>query len=171
MPPRPAKPADILMLARIHAAAWKETYTGLLPTAEIMRACNPIARQVQWARTLANNDNRTFVLDDLGFACIGPQRDATLHAQGYPEELLTLYLLRIGQHRGHGKALLRAALGASPQPLTATVLAGNTRACGFYARLGGRTVASITDQIGDETVTEQVYGWDQPRLLLDPMLR
>jgi GNAT superfamily N-acetyltransferase len=168
---RPATAADVAMLARLHVAAWRETYAGLLPQAEIDRRCNPTARQVQWARTLASGKARTLVLDDLGFACIGPQRDVALREKGYPEELLTLYLLRIGQDRGHGKALLRAALGANPLPFTATVLATNARACGFYAHLGGRALTTITDQIGAVTITEQVYGWDQPRLLRDPILR
>jgi RimJ/RimL family protein N-acetyltransferase len=171
MSPRLATPADIPMLARLHAAAWRETYTGLLPDAEIDRACNPTARQVQWARITANPKIRSFVLDDLGFACIGPQRFADMQAKGFPEELLSIYLLRIGQHRGHGKALLRAALGPTPQPLTARALVINTRACAFYAHLGGQPQGMVDDHIGDALVTEQVYAWDQPRMLMDPVLR
>jgi GNAT superfamily N-acetyltransferase len=169
--PRSATLADIPMLARLHAAAWRETYAGLLPDEEIARASNPTARQVQWARTLSRTECRTVVLEDLGFACIGPQRAEAMAAQGYSQELLSLYLLRIGQDRGHGKALLRAALGTEPRPLTATVLASNARACGFYAALGGQPIATVTDRVGAVTVAEQVYAWDQPRLLLDPMLR
>jgi GNAT superfamily N-acetyltransferase len=171
MPPRPATSADIPMLARLHVAAWRETYTGLLPDAEIDRASNPTARQVQWARIIANPKVRSFVLDDLGFACIGPQRFADMQVKGFTEELLSIYLLRIGQDRGHGRALLRATLGPAPLPLTARALTANTRACGFYTHLGGQPLGLQDDQIGDVMVTEQVFAWDQPRLLLDLPLR
>ncbi len=162
---RPAAAADVPMLARLHIAAWRETYAGLLPEHDIVRASQPTARQVQWARTLANPRIRTVVLDDLGFACIGPQRDPA-RVPAFPDELFSLYLLQIGQGRGHGKALLRAALGPSPQPLTATTLATNARACAFYSGLGGRWVDTVADRIGATDVTEHVYGWDTPQSLL-----
>ncbi|MGL4320497.1 MAG: hypothetical protein ACRCS3_06500 [Paracoccaceae bacterium] len=171
MTPRAATPADIPMLARLHAAAWRETYVGLLPDEVIAQATNPTARQVQWARIIGNHALRTVLIDDLGFACIGPQRFDDMRAKGFSEELLSLYLLRIGQDRGHGRALLRAALGPAPQPLTARALMKNTRACGFYAHLGGQPLGLQQDQISGTLVTEQVYAWDQPRSLMDPVLR
>jgi GNAT superfamily N-acetyltransferase len=150
------------MLARIHIAAWQETYAGLLPDDEIARASDPDRRLAQWTGAIARNDTRIAVIDDLGFAQIGHQRDAGLAALGYTWELWSIYLLRAAQGRGLGAALLRLALGPAPQPFTALVLAGNHVACSFYERQGGRLLAARDEAIGQTPITERVYVWDDP---------
>jgi GNAT superfamily N-acetyltransferase len=160
------------MIARLHIAAWRETYPGLLPQDAIDRACSVTARQVQWTKAITRartcGEGRIAVLDDLGFAMIGPQRDAGLAAMGYPEELWSIYLLRAGQGRGMGLTLLRHALGANPQPFTACVVAGNATACSFYESRGGQLLTTRADKLGDTPILEHVYGWPAPDDLLAP---
>ncbi|MEM7490071.1 MAG: GNAT family N-acetyltransferase, partial [Pseudomonadota bacterium] len=144
MTPRPATPADAEEIARLHVRAWQETYPGLLPPEEIAARDHP-ARLRQWQGALASDASRTVLLPGLGFAQAGPQRMAD-HAAAYPEELYCLYLLRAGQGRGHGRALL-AAVGRDV-PMTALVLEGNARACAFYAAAGAVVLDTLPCRIG-----------------------
>jgi GNAT superfamily N-acetyltransferase len=167
MIPRPPQPEDAPMLARIHIAAWQETYPGLLPDTEIARASDTRRRNTQWAAAIIRNDTRIALIDDAGFAQIGPQRDKGLAAMGYPEELWSIYLLRAAHGRGLGAALLHAALGPAPQPFTALVVDGNHPACTFYERMGARLLTIRDDAVGQTPIRERVYVWDvppQPRL-------
>ncbi|MGL4235500.1 GNAT family N-acetyltransferase [Tabrizicola sp.] len=166
MKPRAPDPADAAMLARIHIAAWQETYTGLLPDDEIARASNPERRLAQWTGAIARNESRIALIDDLGFAQMGHQRDPELAALGYPEELWAIYLLRAAQGRGLGAALLRFALGPAPQPFTALVLSGNHVAAAFYTRQGGRLLSTRDEAIGLTPIREDVYVWDDPLRLV-----
>jgi GNAT superfamily N-acetyltransferase len=162
MKPRAPRPGDAPMLARIHITAWLETYPGLLPDDEIARATSPDRRQAQWVATMARNDTRIALIDDLGFALVGPQRDHGLAALGYTEELWSIYLLRRGQGRGLGVRLLRTALGPAPQPFTALVVDGNHAACAFYERQGGRLFTIRDDAVGQTPIRERVYVFDDP---------
>ena len=147
-------PADAAALAALHVASWAETYAGLLPVTEIARY-GPAFRQAQWARALTGCAGRIVWVKDAGFAMMGPQRDEALTTE-WPDELYALYFLRRFQGRGPGRALLDAVRGG---PFTATVVAGNTRAEGFYAAAGGVALARRVDVIDDMAVTEVVLGF------------
>jgi ribosomal protein S18 acetylase RimI-like enzyme len=62
---------------------------------------------------------------------MGTQRDKLLAEEGYGEELFAIYILRAGQGRGLGRALLRAVMPARPAAWTVLVLDGNVSAIGF----------------------------------------
>lgn len=155
--PRPATLDDAAMIARLHVQAWQEAYTGLLPAEEIA-ARSYEKRQFIWARALSHEDTRIWVIDDLGFAQFGPQRESSWAARGYSEELWTMYLIRDGY--GLGGPLLRAAFGANGQRFTTCVLDRNARACAFYEKAGGRHLITREDRVGRSPVVERVYGWD-----------
>lgn len=82
MTPRMPEPQDAVMLARIHIAAWQETYAGLLPMDEIERASDFDRRLAQWTAAIVSPELRIAMIDDLGFAQVGPQRDPGLAALG-----------------------------------------------------------------------------------------
>ena len=159
MTPHPPTFADIPALAALHAQAWRETYPGLLPEDDIARMTDPAQLHRIWAAVLGRGDARAVWLPGQGFAVIGPQRDAALAGAGYPEELWMTYLLRAAQGRGVGRALLSAVRSASA--FTALVVAGNTRACGFYAAQGGILLDTRAERIGTTPITERVYGWPE----------
>ena len=164
--PRPATPADVPMLARVHVQCWQETYTGLLPAAEIA-ARGIEQRRRQWTDQIAAGRSRIAVLPDLGFAQAGPQRDTPLLEQGFPLELYALYLLRAGQGRGLGLALLRAVIRPGDGPMSALVLAGNQPAIRFYEASGARRLETRAEHVGAAPIEEHVYVWDRPATVLD----
>lgn len=160
--PREATASDIPMLARIHVASWVETYTGLLPPSEIA-ARDQSVRETQWTNQIASGASRIALVPDFGFAQAGPQRDKVLLARGYPQELYAIYILRAGQGRGLGRALLRAVTAASGGPMTALVLAENTSAIEFYRTTGATLVDTRNEFVGAAPITEQAFAWDHPQ--------
>lgn len=165
--PRPATLDDVAMLARLHVQAWEETYTGLLPAAEI--AARGLDRRVQqWTGAITAARSRIAVVPQLGFAQTGPQRDKALAEQGFTQELYALYLLRSGQRRGLGLALLRAVVRPGDGPMTALVLAGNTPAVRFYQATGARLLDTRAERIGQTDITEYAFGWDDPGAIRHP---
>lgn len=164
MTPRLAIPEDAADLARIHVRAWAETYAGLLPPDEIARR-DEAARRAQWQAAIGRGGTRIVILPGRGFAQAGPQRDAALAAQGWPDELYALYLLADAQGQGLGRVLLRAALGPAARPFSALVIAGNVRASAFYARCGGRVLTERNEHVGMTAIVEAVYVWDDPRMV------
>jgi len=153
---RQATPDDVETLAHIHVTAWQETYADLLPP-EVIAAQTIARRRSIWQKMLSQDHGRIWLLDDVGFAHFGPQRETEWRDRGYPEELYAIYLLRAGY--GRGQDLLTAAFGPEGQPFTACVLTGNVRACAFYERLGGRILATRNEHVGAAPITEHIYGW------------
>ena len=154
---REANQGDADMLARLHVACWAETYPGLLPAAEIARR-DVAARRRQWADALGRGIGRVALIDAVGFAQMGPQRDDALRAQGYGEELYALYVRAAAHGTGAAAALLAAVRPTAGW--TALVLEGNARACAFYEKIGGRHIETRAEQIGDAPIRERVYAWD-----------
>src|SRR3989344_1164922 len=75
----PAGPADAEALARVHVAAWRETYRGLLPDAYLARMSEPShARRFARALLHPGPDDVTLAAADragiVGYAQAGPTR-------------------------------------------------------------------------------------------------
>ena len=153
---RRAAPSDVAELARLHVAAWRETYTGLLPPHEI-KARDAALRREQWRREIARGTSRIAIAPGFGFAKMGSQRDAPLQDAGWTDELYAIYLLKAGQGRGLGRALLAAVRG--DRPFTALVVEGNAPAQLFYEAAGGMLLAVRDEWIGTAPIRERVYGF------------
>ena len=162
---RKATPDDVEMLARIHVTAWRETYPGLIPEAEIA-ARDMKVRRKQWTNQIARGQSRIAVVPDLGFAQAGPQRDAALRDAGISQELYAIYLLRSGQRRGLGRALLAAVTDPEAGPMSALVVDGNDAAIAFYRATGARCRDTRNDWIGAAPTLEHAYVWDDPRVIV-----
>ncbi len=159
MTPRAATLNDVGMLARLHAQAWQESYPGLLPASEI--AAHGFEKRVQvWTWIITQGIGRVMLIDDLGFAHFGPQREDVFRDQGYVEELFSMYLIRAGY--GLGRDLLVAAFGPAGRPFTACVIKGNSRASAFYEKSGGSLLLTRAEKVGETTITDCVYGWTKP---------
>lgn len=152
-------PDDVPDLARIHVQAWEETYTGLIPKAEIT-ARDLAYRTALWAKLVDAPALRTAYAPGLGFAQMGPQRDAPLAEMGYPVELYSLYVLREGQGRGLVRQLLAAVVGDTP--FTALMVHGNARAERFYKAAGARHLDRREVTEGNLAFTEDAFGWTPP---------
>ena len=141
---RAATPGDADAVARVHVQAWRETYAAILPQ-EDLDALDVAERAALWRGLAARPDRRVAVAEAegrvVGFACAGPGREAI---EGYPGEIMALYVLRAHQGRGAGRALLGDALAWLGTPAYLWVLAANPSR-GFYERMGGRVLALRRD--------------------------
>lgn len=103
---RPAVAADAAGIARVHIAAWRETYTRLLPPGAL-DDLDPVARTQRWTEIIGDDRTEKWVAI-LDAAIVG------------------------WASAGAGQALLDAATGDRPAYLW--VAADNPRAHAFYRR-------------------------------------
>ncbi len=157
---------DVDAVARLHIAAWVETYTGLLPDG-VLQEISVAERTALWQRVLADSRSAVLVAECAGalagFSACGPQRSEALAQQGYDGEITAIYVLRRFQRRGIGRALMAAASEAlgmrSFNAAGLWVLDRNEQARRFYQRRGGVVVGTRTDSVGGVVVGEVAYGW------------
>ncbi len=169
---RPATRADAPAIGEMHAAAWVETYPGLVPQPLFEEMTDPARRRAAWARNLAEPllDGGIFVAEEagaiLGFVSVCRAREAALGTGG---EVSGLYLLRRAQRRGLGRALLAAgAARLRAEGLTdaaAWVLDANHQARAFYAATGAVPGLSQTGYHGETAVSETAYVWRDLRAI------
>lgn len=137
---RQAHYSEIVKLGRVHSAAWRETYPGLI-SADYLEWLTPeVSRRVFERKQLSD----LLVLDADGeiggFAVTGRARDEDLPRDA--GELCGLYLLKEYQGKGYGRLLFERAeerlrsMGCGRMILW--VLAGNEKAAGFYKKMGMR---------------------------------
>ena len=164
---REASVADAGGIAAVHVAAWRETYTGLVPEA-MLAALSVEDREARWKRILANSKAASVSVACegeriVGFGSCGSQRDASLEALGFDAEITALYLLQSHQRQGIGRAMMqRIAAELTARRCSAAtlwVLRENLPAREFYARLGGEMVAEREEVRPDARLVELAYGW------------
>lgn len=154
MTPRTATIADIDQIAAMHVQCWQETYEGLLPASEIAHR-DFAYRRALWAKMIAAQSTMISIIDDVGFAQIGPQRDQAL-ANVYPREIYALYTLAKVHGSGAGQALLDDVMDRSAGGVSVLVLQGNARATAFYRKMGAIYLKQVTDQDG---YVDLAFGW------------
>lgn len=168
----PAGPTDAADLARVHVAAWRETYPGMLPPAYLAGMSEP-AHERRWDRNLAypGADEIILAAGDarglVGYAAAGPSR-RKLAGEG---EIYTLYLLKRAQGHGLGRRLLsdtaRALHAHGATSLLISVLKENHAARAFYEHLGGAPDAPRAERgPGGGQVFEVAYLWPDIRTVL-----
>jgi ribosomal protein S18 acetylase RimI-like enzyme len=162
---RPAGPADVPAIARIHADAWRTSYTKVLPST-VREDLSLAEREAYWRDFVGARDiRRVFVSlndgnDVVGFASCGPNRTADPR---YPGELYAIYLLARYRGSGRGRALFDAVRtylqGQELTPFQLWVLAGNENVDRLYEKLGGRRVASHPTVVDGADVYEHAYAF------------
>jgi len=106
----------------------------------------------------------THVVDDgpgiVGFCTSGPSRG---DPGGYRGEVEAIYIHPAEQGRGHGTALVQAAMdwlaAKRLTPVLVWALEANTRAHGFYQSLGARRLDTRLLRIADALYPEVGFGW------------
>jgi GNAT superfamily N-acetyltransferase len=167
----PATPDDAAELGRVHVQAWREAYPGLVPDA-VLAALDPAERAALWTRILATDEIVLLARHPAGaihgFIAAALQREPGILP--FAAEIGALYLLRVAQRQGLGRALMagaaRTLLARGLGSASLWVLDGNTAAIAFYTALGGRIVhqrplPARRDWPGHETA----YAWDDLRTL------
>ncbi|MBV8592935.1 MAG: GNAT family N-acetyltransferase [Caulobacteraceae bacterium] len=156
-----AGPGDAAELARVHVAAWRESYAGLLP-ARYLAAMEPLRFETRWRRQLTRAPMAEAILlaegrDGAVGYCAGALVGTGL------AEVSTLYLLRAAQGHGLGRRLLggvaRVLKARGATSLRLWVLRGNDGAAGFYRRLGGVPGAHRPVRGWGDGHEEQAYAW------------
>lgn len=168
---RLATDADVLPMAKLHIASWRETYPSMLP--EPMLARMSIANEaIRWQRMLdrprAWGGAISFVADldgsIMGYGSCSDQRSRVLQERGFTGEISELYVLRIAQRQGVGTGLMRAMaetlLERGHQAMSLWVLEANKAARRFYEILGGAAIAEKRAGL-----VEVAYGWADLRSL------
>ncbi len=157
---RPARAQDAAGLARVHVAAWRTAYPGVMPQ-EFLDGLDVEDVTRRWARALETGQAHVLVAEDggrvVGFASYGPaatgtradtgtgrgrtEADAGTGA-GYPPggQLYAINLHPDAFGTGAGTALLAGAeaglAGLGHVAATLWVVPGNARARRFYERQG-----------------------------------
>lgn len=159
---REARIGDEAAIARVHVAAWRAGYRGMMPDA-FLDALSEDARAKRWQAVMANpKPGRRVVVavDDgdsiVGFAGVGPARDDT----GTRGELYMINLAPTAWGRGIASALLDrcvkdlSALGHREAILW--VLRQNSRARRFYEREGWKHDGDRRDTISENGFSFEV---------------
>lgn len=174
---RAATPADVVSIASVHVASWRETYTGIMPD-ELLADQSVETRTSMWTEVFRNrelfNCSEIFVAQDadriIAFGSCGPQRDHTLTDGGFDGEIGGLYVLQSHQKRGVGRLLMAAMFevlsGLGHTGASLWVLRDNQPARAFYKGLGGKIVGEKRDERFNGALAEVAYGWsDLSRLI------
>jgi GNAT superfamily N-acetyltransferase len=110
---RAARPADVDSLGQVHARAWQQAYSGLLPQGG--DAAQPQALAQAWDTAVQHPptpQHRVLVAtagpDVVGFAAVAPGGDADA-VEGEDAELVVLLVDPDRQRLGHGSRLLNAS--------------------------------------------------------------
>jgi GNAT superfamily N-acetyltransferase len=126
---------DVDAGAALHAACWREAYTGLVDPALLESRLSDTDRwRTGWTRQLEAGPPRVLAVADdelIGFAVAGPSRKDDAPTT---QELYALYTRAAWWGSGLGQALLDVVAPIGPCWLF--VLEGNARAQAFYARNG-----------------------------------
>ena len=160
---RRAQVDDAAAIARVHVDSWRTTYHDLLP-AEFLASLTVAGYHERWQRVIGEGSSRVYVVEEtgdvVGFASCGRERAGET---GFNGELYAIYVLDSAQRRGHGRELVRAAVGGLREmglkDMIIWVLRDNTPARRFYERLGGVYVRQQPITIGPATLEEISYGW------------
>jgi ribosomal protein S18 acetylase RimI-like enzyme len=157
---RHAKSDDAEGLARVFEQAWREAYQGIIPGLALERML--ARRGARWWQSTVSRGRPLAVLDIgqgiAGYVSYGRCRDRALPAKGEIDEL---YLAPEYQGLGFGRRLFKAVRNdladRDLDRLVVWALADNERACAFYERLGGRSIAQVKERIGGVSLSKVAY--------------
>lgn len=173
---RKALPEDAARIAGVHVDSWRTTYRGIIAD-EFLQALSAEdrmqRRQQMWRGFLADPDQFfIFVAEEegqvVGFVNCMAERENDPH---YTGEVGGIYLLEQAQGRGTGRKLMQIAARELMQhghsSMLLWVLKDNLPARKFYEALGGKYLREKPIQIGDQTLLEVAYGWDDLQALAE----
>lgn len=173
---RRARPGDADAMARVHLAAWRSTYAGVLPEA-YLTGMSAARESLGYERSImerrGGHAGFVAIADGheipgggvIGFITGGMSRRPGI-ADG---EVETLYLLDDFRERGIGRRLMRAmashlaSLGA--ESAFAWVLQDNPSRW-FYERLGAKLTAREEITFAGQKTMQLAYAWEPIHTLL-----
>jgi ribosomal protein S18 acetylase RimI-like enzyme len=166
---RPATLPDAPAIAHVQVQTWRTAYRGIVAD-DFLDAYSVDDRTSRWTEIIQQPEQASFVAEVegygvVGFANGGPERDGREDFRG---ELCGLYVLPDRHGQGIGRRLVATFAcwlsDSGFDSMLVWVLADNPSRR-FYERLGGQFVAEKQTQIGQQSLGEVAYGWDDVRLL------
>ena len=158
---RAARASDAEALARVHDAAWREAYAGIIPGLALERMV--LRRGPVWWADAARRRSVLVIevaREVAGYATLGRARLNGSQAAG---EIHELYLAPEYQGLGFGVRLFEAATrefrSRRMTRMIVRALADNERAVEFYRRRGGRIVGSSEEKLGERPLKSIVFAW------------
>lgn len=159
---RRARAADAAAIAQTHDDAWRNTYRGIIPGAELEKLVN--RRGPDWWASAIRKGSRIALMqfgDDIaGYTNYGRNRARSLYYEG---EIYELYLKPEYQGLGFGRRLFSAARRDLAQSglksLVVWALSDNEAAVEFYRALGGRAVARSSERFGARALDKVALAW------------
>ena len=159
---RRAKASDAAAIAATHDEAWRATYQGIIPGAELDKLIS--RRGTGWWDSAIHKGSRITVMQFgdtvAGYANYGRNRAKSLFYDG---EVYEIYLRPEYQGLGFGRRLFSAARKDMQQSglrsLVVWALSDNEPSIEFYRALGGRAVARSSEKFGDKTLEKVAYAW------------
>lgn len=136
---RTASIRDAREIAAVHIASWRATYRGSMPDS-VLEALDIEQRARKWREELGDPDVDCMVVAPpiVGFCKVAASRDADCEPE--TGEITAIYLHPGHWRRGHGRALVAAALDRARRRgyrrLSLWVLRDNQRARSFYEAVG-----------------------------------
>ena len=167
-----ATPADAMDIANVHIETWRTTYRGMMPD-KLLDNLSLATRGNFWVGYLNNPPEGAFVLvaedeagEIAGFANAGPPRP---EIKDFESELYAIYVLEKQQGKGTGRKLVEATTRElerrGKRSMMLWVLKENEGSRRFYEALGGQLLDEQQFEIGDTTLTEVGYGWQDINVL------
>ncbi|MFO1102060.1 MAG: GNAT family N-acetyltransferase [Methylocystis sp.] len=166
---------DAPAIAGVNAAAWRETYAGLMP-AEALAGIDLDDWARRWRERIGSGEigQAVFVaLADgasVGFARCSRQTNPKLVPLGFDGEIDSIYLLRRVQRLGLGRGLMaRLAehlMSVGCASAAVWVLRDAPKARGFYEALGAEPLGvEGVWEVAGVVLPDLAYGWRDIRLL------
>lgn len=157
--------ADAEDIARIHHAAWQESYKGIIDQGYLdALRCNDFLTRRHRMLSSPQTDSVHLVAkcpQSVGFCDAGISR-----TDGYKGEIYAIYIANDYKQLGIGRMLMQKASECFVQndffPFIVWLLEDNTPARGFYEKLGGIAVQEKIEKIGDKDYREIAYRFNKP---------
>ena len=139
---RRAEPSDARGIAEVKVASWKSAYRGILPDS-LLDNLSVEDNEVRWRARIVEHTSKVLVLEQngrvIGFVASGASRDEDVD-QKRVGEIVAIYLEPKDWRRGHGSALVDAAIESLQKEeyteVTLWVLRDNERGIKFYEAVG-----------------------------------
>lgn len=160
---RPAVAADAAGIGRVHVAAWRDAYPGILPAA-YLAGLSPNAHAGRWRSLLSQSaDAGVYVAEAMGqvvgYGSCGRYRTKVGQVEG---EFHALYVDPDLRERGYGRRLMAAmarALRAHGFESACVWCLRDNPARWFYQRLGGKLFAEQPIRFAGRQLVQVGYRW------------
>ena len=153
---------DASELSAVHAEAWRNAYSGVIPGAALSAMISRRGPRYWAAAQAAGAPALLLAFDGRigGYATLGPARRGRGRGGG---EIYELYLRPEFQGLGFGTRLFGEArvrlVGAGLEGLSIWSLAENRGACGFYRAMGGVVAARNRERVGGAYLAKVCFVW------------